>query len=144
MARQAIQALTALVLAAAVCACQAGPWVALGGERFDVELATTPREMARGLMFRDELPDGHGMLFVYEREGRRSFWMKNTRIPLDILFFDGERRLINWHTAEPCRSDPCPGYPSSAPARYVLELNAGKASALGLAPGDRLELHLGR
>lgn len=143
MARSAIKVLTALALVGAVNACLADPWVSLGGERFAVEIAATPQEQARGLMFRDEMPDDHGMLFVYDREGPRSFWMKNTLIPLDILFFDGERRLINWHTAEPCRSDPCRGYSGDAPARYVLELNAGTAARLDLQPGTRLELHLG-
>lgn len=142
MAGSAIRALIALLLGTAIGACQAGPWVALGGERFDVEIATTPEEQARGLMFRDELPAGRGMLFVYDREAPRGFWMKNTRIPLDILYFDGRGRLINWHTAEPCRADPCPGYSSHAPARYVLEINAGRAVELGLEPGDRLEMHL--
>jgi len=142
MARPAVRE---LILAACLftgSACSAGPQVELGGERFQVELATEPGEQARGLMFRDELPEGHGMLFVYGREAWRSFWMKNMRIPLDILFFDGQRRLINWHTADPCTADPCPGYPSDAPARYVLELNAGRATELGLEPGDRLRLEI--
>lgn len=134
--------LTALLTLLLAGACRAEPWVELGGERFRVEVARTPQEQARGLMFRESLPEGHGMLFVYDREGPRSFWMKNTRIPLDILFFDGERRLINWHTARPCRADPCPAYPAAAPARYVLELNAGRAVAMGLERGDRLELGL--
>lgn len=142
MARSTIRALTALFLSAAVGACQAGPWVALGGERFDVEIAATPEEQARGLMFREELPAGRGMLFIYDREAPRRFWMKNTLIPLDILYFDGGGRLINWHTAKPCRSDPCPGYAADAPARYVLEINAGRAAELGLEPGDRLEMNL--
>lgn len=141
MARSNIGRLTGLLLLLAG-ACQAGPWVELGGERFRVELARTPAEQARGLMFRERLPEDRGMLFIYDQEGWRSFWMKNTRIPLDILFFDGQRRLINWHSAKPCRSNPCPGYAGNAPAQYVLELNSGKATELGLSPGDRLELHL--
>lgn len=142
MARPKRTRLTGLAALLVAGACHAGPWVTLGGERFSVELARTPREQARGLMFRESMPADRGMLFLYEREGRRAYWMKNTRIPLDILFFDGERRLINWHTAEPCRTDPCPSYPSAGPARYVLELNAGKAEELGLEPGDRLEFSL--
>lgn len=142
MARPAVLALIAAVLAWPVTGCSAEPAVTLGGERFLVEVARTPQEYALGLMFRRKLPADRGMLFPYDEEGWRSFWMKNTLIPLDILFFDGERRLINWHTAQPCRSDPCPGYASSAPARYVLELNAGRAEDLDLEPGDRLELHL--
>lgn len=137
MSRGILAALMALV---AVTACRAEPWVELGGERFTVEIARTLQEQARGLMFREHLPAGRGMLFVYERAFPQRFWMKNTRIALDIMFFDGQRRLINVHTARPCRADPCPTYPSAAPARYVLELNAGKAEALGIKPGAELTL----
>lgn len=144
MARSSIPTLTGFLLVVTVGACQAGPWVRLGGERFDVEIAATPDEQARGLMFRDELPADGGMLFIYDQEAPRSFWMKNTRIPLDILFFDGERRLVNWHTAEPCRADPCRGYSSEGPAQYVLELNAGTAAGLELRPGAKLQMHLQR
>ena len=118
------------------------PHVVLKGETFTVELAETREKQNLGLMFRDELPDDHGMLFVFPVESMRSFWMKNTRIPLDIMYFDAERRLINVQTARPCRTRNCPVYPSTAPAKYVLELNAGKAGELGLQAGDRLELHL--
>lgn len=142
MARSSIRGLIAFVLATAVGACQASSWVVLGGKRFDVEVAVTPQEQARGLMFREELPADHGMLFIYERAAPRSFWMKNTLIPLDILFFDGRRRLINWHTAQPCRAEPCPAFAADEPARYVLELNAGMARSLGLAPGAELEMHI--
>lgn len=119
------------------------PSVRLNGERFSVELAVTPEDQALGLMFRDELPEGHGMLFVFPTETRRSFWMKNTRIPLDIFYFDGERRLVSVaENARPCRTQRCPNYPSDGPARYVLELNAGKATELGVQKGDELELFL--
>jgi len=133
-----------LLSLALVCAsCMARePHVVLKGERFTVELAETREKQTLGLMFRDELPDDHGMLFLFPVEAMRSFWMKNTRIPLDILYFDDELRLINVQTARPCRTRNCPVYPSTAPARYVLELNAGQAEALGVRPGDRLELRL--
>jgi len=133
-----------LIPLALVCAsCMARePHVVLKGERFTVELAETREKQTLGLMFRDELPDGHGMLFLFPVEAMRSFWMKNTRIPLDIMYFDDELRLINVQTARPCRTRNCPVYPSTAPAKYVLELNAGKADALGVQPGDRLELRL--
>jgi len=133
-----------LLSLALVCAsCMARePHVVLKGERFTVELAETREKQTLGLMFRDELPDDHGMLFLFPVEAMRSFWMKNTRIPLDILYFDDELRLINVQTARPCRTPNCPVYPSTAPARYVLELNAGQAEALGVRPGDRLELRL--
>ena len=119
------------------------PHVVLGGERFAVELATTPDEQSLGLMFRDSLPDDRGMLFIFPREGMRSFWMKNTRIPLDIFYFDAGLRLVSVsENARPCRTARCPSYPSAGPARYVLELNAGKAAELGVQPGDLLELHI--
>jgi uncharacterized membrane protein (UPF0127 family) len=80
-------------------------------------------------------------LFIFPNEAMRSFWMKNTRIPLDILYFDDELRLVNAVSARPCRTAQCRGYSSAGPARYVLELNAGLASELQLAPGDRLEVN---
>jgi uncharacterized membrane protein (UPF0127 family) len=120
-----------------------GPWVELKGQRFSVEIADSPDEQALGLMFRDELPDDHGMLFIFARDAPRSFWMKNTRIPLDIMYFNSELSLVSVsENTPPCRIRLCPSYPSEGPARYVLELNAGKASELGLVRGDRLVLHL--
>jgi hypothetical protein len=69
--------------------------------------------------------------------------MKNTRIPLDIFYFDAKLQLVSVaEHAQPCRSQRCPPYPSAAPAKYVLELRAGKAAELGVRPGDVLELHL--
>lgn len=136
--------IAALVLLASVSGCQSEPWVELGGERFRVEVADSLSEQARGLMYRRSLPEDRGMLFVFGREDWRSFHMMNTLIPLDIMFFDAEGRLLNVHTAQPCRTDPCQSYPSVAPARYVLELNAGKARELGLERGSRLEIHIGR
>lgn len=133
-------ALTTLVCSS--CVAQ-DPYVVLKGERFTVELADTQEKQALGLMFRERLADDHGMLFLFPGEARRSFWMKNTRIPLDIFYFDGNLELVSVaEHAQPCRTQRCPSYPSEGPAQYVLELNAGKAAALGVRPGDALELHL--
>ena len=134
-----------LSLVAMVCSsCVAQePYVVLAGERFKVELATTQQEQALGLMFRDSMPDDHGMLFIFPAEGMRGFWMKNTRIPLDIFYFDEELRLVSVsENARPCRTQRCPNYPSAGPAKYVLELNGGKAAELGVQAGDVLELHI--
>jgi uncharacterized membrane protein (UPF0127 family) len=136
-----------LLLAIAVFLCSAcfarEPSVVLNGQRFTVELAETQEKQALGLMFRDSLPDSHGMLFVFPAESLRSFYMKNTRIPLDIIYFDEDMRLVSVaENARPCRTRRCPSYLSEGPAKYVLELNAGKAAELGLRPGDLLELHL--
>ena len=134
-----------LVLAALICsACMAQePHVVLKGERFTVELAQTADEQALGLMFREEMDDDRGMLFLFPVEAMRSFWMKNTRIPLDIFYFDADLKLVSVaENARPCKTRRCPNYPSKGPAKYVLELNAGKAAELGVQPGDLLELHI--
>ena len=135
-------ALTLLVCAA----CMAeGPHVELKGKRFTVEVAESQEKQALGLMFRETMPDDHGMVFIFPAEGMRSFWMKNTKIPLDIFYFDEDLKLVNVsENTPPCRSSRCPGYPSTGPAKYVLELNAGKAAELGVKPGDELKLHLDR
>jgi uncharacterized membrane protein (UPF0127 family) len=130
------------LLACASCAAKT-PWVELKGQRFTVEIADSPDAQALGLMFRDQLPNDHGMLFIFAREAPRSFWMKNTRIPLDILYFDQNLALVSMsQDTPPCRVRLCPSYPSEGPAQYVLELNAGKAAELGVARGDRLVLHI--
>ena len=82
------------------------------------------------------------MLFIFAGESSRSFWMKNTKIPLDIIYFDRNLELVSVSNAKPCRTAQCRGYPSAGPAMYVLELNAGLAQELDLAEGDRLEVHL--
>lgn len=135
-------ALTTALLACAACSASQ-PWVELKGQKFIVEIADEPDEWALGLMFRDELADDHGMLFIYPRETTLSFWMKNTRIPLDIMYFDADLALVSVsENTPPCRVRQCPAYPSEGPAKYVLELNGGKAAELGVAPGDRLVLHI--
>jgi uncharacterized membrane protein (UPF0127 family) len=133
-------ALTLLVCAA----CMAeGPYIELKGKRFTVEVAESREKQALGLMFRESMPDDHGMVFIFPAEGMRSFWMKNTKIPLDIFYFDEDLKLVSVsENTPPCRSSRCPGYPSTGPAKYVLELNAGKAAELGVKPGDELKLHL--
>lgn len=119
-----------------------GSWVELDGHRYTVEIADDESERARGLMFRDALAADRGMLFIHEREEPQAYWMKNTRIPLDILYFDSARRLVSQQRdVPPCSlGDACPPYPSGVPARYVLELNAGEAARLGLADGAAMDL----
>jgi hypothetical protein len=105
--------------------------------RFRVEVADDEAERARGLMFRESLPRFAGMLFVYDRPQEVAFWMKNTLIPLDILFFDETGRLTHVHeNAVPGDLTAIPGGP--APVRFVLEVNGGLAGALGVAPGAEL------
>ncbi|MFC0679984.1 DUF192 domain-containing protein [Lysobacter korlensis] len=135
---QIIVGLAGLVLAG--CASGSGNWVELAGERYTVEVADDDAERARGLMFRDVLPAGQGMLFLHEEEEPQAYWMKNTRIPLDILYFDSSRKLVSQQRdVPPCTAgDRCPPYPSNAPARYVLELNAGEAAKMKLEDGTEI------
>ncbi len=135
-------ALTAFLLLLSGCATASSPWVELAGKRYSVELATTDPQRERGLMFRDSMPADHGMLFIHEREEPQAYWMKNTHIPLDILYFDNARRLVSQQRdVPPCSlGDACPPYPSIAPARYVLELNAGQAASLNLRDGAELRI----
>ncbi len=133
-------ALACLLLAG--CASASNPWVELGGKRYNVEVATTEDQRDRGLMFRDAMAADHGMLFVHEREEPQAYWMKDTHIPLDILFFDHDLKLVTQQRdVPPCTlGDGCPPYPSTAPAKYVLELNAGQAAAMQLKDGEVLKV----
>ncbi len=119
-----------------------GSWVELGGKRYIIEIANTDAQREKGLMFREELAPDHGMLFIHERQEPLAYWMKNTRIPLDILYFDNARQLVSQQRdVPPCSlGDACPPYPSDAPARYVLELNAGEAAKLALHNGMQLQI----
>ncbi len=132
--------LVAIVWSLSACAGARQPWVELGNQRYAIEIADDDDERARGLMFRDALASGSGMLFIHDAEEPQAYWMKNTKIPLDILYFDNERKLVaQQRDVPPCSlGDGCPSYPSDAPARYVLELNAGEAARLKLADGAEL------
>lgn len=127
-------------LALSGCATGADAWVELNGQRYSVEVADDEAERERGLMFRDEMAVDRGMLFIHERQEPLAYWMKNTKIPLDILYFDSQRKLVSQQRdVPPCSlGDGCPPYPSNAPARYVLELNAGQAARLKLEDGAEL------
>ena len=127
-------------LLAGGCASGTNTWVELDGQRYQVEIADDDAERARGLMFRDEMAADHGMLFIHDQEEPQAYWMKNTRIALDILYFDNARRLVSQQRdVPPCAlGNGCPPYPSDAPARYVLELNAGEAARLKLENGAEL------
>lgn len=122
------------------CSNAGNSWVELQGQRFAVEIADDNQERAHGLMFRESMDDDNGMLFIHDEEMNLAYWMKNTKIPLDILYFDSNRRLVSQQRdVPPCSlGNGCPPYPSSAPARYVLELNAGQAARMGLKDGAEL------
>lgn len=113
---------------------------------FQVEVARTDAELEKGLMYRKSMPVDHGMLFVFKDDAVRTFWMKNTLIPLDMIFTDANGKITTILTnVPPCtlpedQSRNCPTYPSQKPSRYVLELNAGVSEQLGLHDGDTLFL----
>ena len=115
------------------------PWVEVKGQRFNVEIAADDQSRARGLMFVDDLPEDEGMLFIFRRMQPRAFWMKNTRIPLDIIYLDQNLKVVSIiKNAKPCKTPRCPSYPSGQPAQYVLELNGGMSDQLGLVEGDSI------
>lgn len=124
-------------LALSGCASGADTWVELAGQRYTVEVADNDEERAMGLMFREEMGIDRGMVFIHESQEPQAYWMKNTKIPLDILYFDNDRKLVSQQRdVPPCSAgNQCPPYPSNAPARYVLELNAGQAAKLKLRDG---------
>ncbi|TSC58678.1 MAG: hypothetical protein Greene041619_388 [Candidatus Peregrinibacteria bacterium Greene0416_19] len=105
-----------------------------------VEIADDPQERARGLMERQQVPWGTGMLFLFPTSQQLSFWMKNTLVPLDILYFDARGVFVSSATMEPCAADPCRTYPSAGSAMYALEVPAGFAKEQEIASGWTLSL----
>ena len=133
---------TLALLLLAGCAHARDTWIELAGKRYTVEVAANDAQREQGLMFRKSMDTDRGMLFVHEHEQPLAYWMKNTLIPLDILFFDSQQHLVSQQRdVPPCTlGDACPPYPSDAPARFVLELNAGQAAKLGLQNGTTLRI----
>jgi uncharacterized membrane protein (UPF0127 family) len=126
----------------ASCTGSRGPVVTLSGAQgkvsVRVEIARTREELSRGLMWRSDLDADAGMLFVFGNAAPRTFWMKNTPLPLDILFIDDGGTVLNVAASTtPYSEDPIR---SSGPARYVLEVNAGFAARHGIGTGARVEL----
>ena len=113
------------------------------GKAVIAELAVTPKEREKGLMFRDYLGSDQGMLFIFEEEDFYSFWMKNTLIPLDIIWLNSHRQVVHIErNVPPCPGDPCPSYVPRYPAKYVLELKAGQADENGLRLFDQVSFVL--
>jgi uncharacterized membrane protein (UPF0127 family) len=109
---------------------------ASGPQQFDVWIADTPARQRQGLMFVRDLPASQGMLFVNEAPRVASFWMKNTFIPLDILFFDASGRLVAvFENTTPQSLDPIG---PAEPVKWILELRGGESTKRGIRPGDRL------
>ena len=114
--------------------------VQVGGVTVIAEIADDDRERAIGLMNRTSLPEGTGMLFVFDGEKQRSFWMKNTLIALDMIFIAANGTIVDITTMQPCKSLFCKSYKSKLPAKYVLEVNAGFAEKNSIKTGDKVEI----
>ena len=139
--RRAGALLAVLAVAAPLAACSdEGKLVlhtATGDYSFNVEVVDTPETRAEGLMFRQELADDAGMLFDFEQEREVSFWMRNTFIPLDMIFVGSDGVVKTIHVnARP--QDPT-SIPSQVPVQFVLEIPGGRSEEIGLKPGDTVE-----
>ena len=106
------------------------------GHTLRAELARTDEEKRTGLMFRKQLGENSGMVFVYEREERGAMWMKNTYVPLSVAFIDRDGRILNIEDMQPLTLD---SHESAGPAKYALEVNQGWFARRGIKPGDRVQ-----
>ncbi len=106
----------------------------------NVEVVQKEEDLQRGLQFRTSLEENSGMLFIFAHTRQHGFWMKDTLIPLDMIWMDYNRRIVHIaRNVPPCKADPCATYTPSDPALYVLEVDAGYASTLGLKVGNHAE-----
>ncbi len=108
--------------------------------KLKIEIAGDNQKRTRGLMFREKLDENEGMLFVFEDSEIRNFWMKDTKIPLDIIFISEDFKIINLAEAELCNKDPCKIYSSTKEAKYVLEINNGLSKKNNIKEGDKITL----
>ena len=116
-----------------------------GGVIIRAEIANTMKKRAEGLMYREHLAKGRGMLFTFDQAQPWVFWMKNTKIPLDIIWLNDKKQVIHIARNVPIctrTDDGCPQYQPNDPAMYVLELGGGEADRLKLEKGSRLQFKL--
>ncbi|MEK6822267.1 MAG: DUF192 domain-containing protein [Nanoarchaeota archaeon] len=148
-----MRALPSILALVVLCACTAVPAPSVDPSvtihagkdvSYAVEVADTPQEHEKGLMGRDTLDAGTGMLFVFPKESKLAFWMKNTTLPLDIIFINNQNTIVTVKTMVPCEADPCPVYQSGAAAKYALEIPGGDAQQYGLRAGQQVALQLGQ
>jgi len=138
-------AFLALILSISACT-STMPSVTINNITYQVEIADETDERSLGLMNRQELAPNQGMLFIFNDERIRSFWMKNTYIPLDMIFINKNQEIVTIHeNVRPCeeqspKQNTCSSYQSTEPAKYVLEINAGEAKKNNLQVGDALNI----
>jgi uncharacterized protein len=109
----------------------------IGDKNFTLEVADTEQAQQTGLMFRDSMPADHGMIFMFDRAEVQNFWMKNTRIPLDIIYVGADGVVVAVKSMEPFDLR---GISSDQPAQFAIELNKGAAAACGVKKGDKLTI----
>jgi len=107
--------------------------------RVNVEVADNEAERMQGLMFRESLEENSGMLFVFENKAKYAFWMKNTLIPLDVIFIDENFNIVDIIYAEPCKEDPCERHIPKKESLYVLEVNGNFAERNGISIGNKIK-----
>jgi len=119
------------------------PKVCFNSNCFDVDLATTQQQQQQGLMHLNNLPQDKGMLFIFPQEDIYSFWMKNTLIPLDIIWINKENKVVYIErNAQPCTQEECPSIYPNVTSSYVLEINAGLAAEFDIWEGSEVHLEL--
>jgi uncharacterized membrane protein (UPF0127 family) len=109
----------------------------VGNKTFTLEVADSTKSRSYGLMRRDSLPSSRGMLFIFDKEEQRGFWMKDTRFPLDIIFLDASGKVVS---VKQMKAYDMNTTPSDGPAQYAIELNLGAAESAGVKPGMSLKL----
>jgi len=115
--------------------------VCFNSKCFNVEIADSPEEQETGLMNREGLEQNRGMLFIFGAEDKYNFWMKNTLMPLDIIWISKENRIVCIkNNAQPCKTNPCEVFYPSEKAKYILEINGNTAEKMGLKVDDIAEL----
>lgn len=126
-----------------VCLARKATAEGFGNNCFSVELAKTEAERERGLMSRTQLDKNSGMLFIFDKENIYPLWMKNTLIPLDMIWIDGNRKVVFIsQEVAPCKGIICPQINPNVNAKYVLEINSGLCKEIGLKLGDELKLSI--
>lgn len=118
--------------------CQTYFPISVGGSELQLQLALKPEEQQKGLMYRESLDNGHGMLFLFDRPDKRGFWMRNTRIPLDIGYFDSSGQLLEIHKLFPY--DETAVNSRSREVLIAVETNQGWYDANGIQVGDRIDM----
>lgn len=114
----------------------------LNNECFNVEIADSYYERMKGLMDREKLDENNGLLFIFPEENTWGFWMKNTLIPLDIIWVDENMKIVHIkENAHPCEEIPCPIYLPKTKAKYVLEINSGLVSELNITESSTFKLN---